>query len=400
MSSQRIHIQGGRVIDPANGIDAEMDIYIAKEKIVAVGSGPEGFQADQTIDASGQIVCPGLVDLGAHLREPGQEHKATIRSETRAAVAGGITTLCLPPDTSPVVETAADVELIRRRADDSDLARVLVIGALTVGLQGKELSEMMQLQRAGCVAMGNAHKPIRSSLVLRKALEYAGTFGITVFLQPEDPDLADEGCAHEGVVAARLGLPAIPEAAETVALARDLELIRQTGARAHLGRLSSARAVEMVAEARAAGLPISADVSAHQLHLTEMDIGDFDAQCHVRPPLRTQRDRDALRAGLANGILDAVCSDHQPHEPDAKMAPFPVTEPGISALETLLPLTLKMADEIGMPLIDALDLVTAAPAKILGIKAGTLSIGAPADICLFDPRAGGPSRRKPYIVVA
>ncbi|MEO5702449.1 MAG: dihydroorotase [Gammaproteobacteria bacterium] len=383
----RLSILHGHVIDPANNIDAKCDIHIDKGHIVALGAAPAGFRAEQKIDAQGRIVCPGLVDLSARLCEPGLEHKATVASETLAAASAGITTLCCPPDTDPVIDTPAVAELIHQRAAQSGKARVLTLGALTQGLAGTQLSEMMALKQAGCVGLSNALRPVGNSLVMRRAMEYAATHGITVFLHAEDAALRNLGCAHEGAVSTRLGLPGIPESAETVAIARDLLLIEQTGVRAHFSQLSCARAVQMIAQAQANGLPVTADVSAHQLFLTEMDISDFNSDCHVIPPLRTMRDRDGLRQGVSEGTLAAICSDHQPHEIDAKLAPFMSTAPGMSALETLLPLTLRLVDEKVLELSAALACVTYLPARILGINAGTLSAGAAADICIYDPQA-------------
>jgi dihydroorotase len=380
-----LSILNGRLIDPANHIDAQIDLHIADGKVHALGQPPAGFKPDSTIDASGQIVCPGLVDLSARLREPGQEHKATIRSETRAAARGGITTLCCPPDTDPVIDTPAVVELIRRRAKHSGHARVLPIGGLTKGLTGEQLSEMTALQRAGCAALSNGLNPLGSTLIERRALEYAATFGIVAFLRPEDDSLRNRGCAHEGIVASRLGLPGIPEAAETVAVARDLALAGQTGCRIHFRGLSCGTAVSMVRRAQHDGLKVSADVAAHQLHLTEADIEGFDSYCHVSPPLRTLEDREQLRSGVADGSIGAICSDHQPHEADAKKAPFPSTAAGISALETLLPLTLQLVEEGVLDLSEAISRLTCGPAEILGLPLGRLEIGASADICVFDP---------------
>ncbi|MGE0082174.1 MAG: dihydroorotase [Thiohalomonadaceae bacterium] len=379
-----ILIQGGRVIDPANGVDTQADVYISGGRVAAVGEAPADFRAERVVDARGRIVCPGLVDLHARLREPGLEHKGTVASETRAAARAGITTLCCPPDTDPVVDTPAAAQLIKRLARETGQARVLPLGALTQGLKGEQLAEMAALHDAGCIALGNARRPITNTLVMRRALEYAATLDLTVFLYPEDPWLAG-GCVHEGVVGARLGLSGIPECAEVIGLARDLRLVEQSGVRAHFCQLSTASAVELVAEARARGLPVSADVAAHQLYLTEMDVGSFNSLCHVRPPLRTQRDRDALRAGLASGAISAVCSDHQPHDADAKLAPFPATEPGASTLETLLPLMLRLADEGVLGLDAAIAKVTCEPARILGHDSGTLAVGAGADVCVFDP---------------
>ncbi len=381
----RLRLHGGRVIDPANQLDSPLDLWIADGCIAAVGRAPDGFQTDREIDVSGRIVCPGLVDLRAHLREPGEEHKATIASETAAAASGGITTLCCPPDTAPVIDTPAVATLIQQRARAAGLVRVLPIGALTQSLQGERISEMGALKAAGCVGVSNARHPIGNTLVMRRAMEYAATHDLTVFLHAEDPWLRNNGCVHEGQVSTRLGLPGIPEAAETVAVARDLALIRQTGVRAHFSQLSTAEAVRMVARAQFDGLPVSADVSAHHLHLTEIDLGYFDSQCHVHPPLRTERDRDALRTGLAKGTLLAVCSDHQPHDSDAKCGPFAETAPGISGLETLLPLSLRLVQDGILPLSELIARLSLQPARLLGVDAGTLSVGSPADVCVFDP---------------
>lgn len=381
----KITIKDGRLIDPINGVDQVQGLHLDAGRIVALGKAPAGFKAEREIAAHGRIVCPGLIDLSARLREPGFKHKATISSETAAAAAAGITTLCCPPDTLPVVDTPAVAELIHQRAAQAGKARVLVLGALTKGLAGVELSEMAALKEAGCVGVSNALHPVSNALVMRRAMEYAATHGITVFLHAEDAQLAAGGCAHEGVVSTRLGLPAIPESAETAAVARELILIEQTGARAHFCRLSSARAAQMVGRAQHDGLPVTADVGAHHLHLTDMDLGHFNSLCHVRPPLRNRRDLDALRRAVAQNTVSAVCSDHQPHEADAKLGPFSVTEPGISALETLLPLTLRLAEEGVLSLPDALARLTIGPARILGLESGTLAVGAPADICIFDP---------------
>ena len=380
-----IVIQHGRVVDPAQRLDAAMNVYIADGRVAGLGTAPAGFVPDRTIDAQGAIVCPGFVDLSAHLREPGQEYKATIASETRAAAAGGITTLCCPPSTTPVIDTPAVVELIQHRSQQAGFARVVTLGALTEGLRGTQLSNMAALKDAGCVAVSNAHLPVANTLIMRRAMEYASTFGLTVFLHPEDPALRGDGCMHEGPVSTRLGLPGVPEAAETVAVARDLALIEQTGARAHFCRLSSARAAHMVARAQCDGLPITADVAIHQLHLIEVDVGDFNNQCHVQPPLRTLRDRDGLRAAVAKGTISVITSDHQPHEADAKLRPFSETEPGISGVETLLALTLRLVDDGLLDMASALERLSWRPAQILGIDGGRMAVGDVADICVFNP---------------
>ncbi|MBK1649429.1 dihydroorotase [Rhabdochromatium marinum] len=380
-----LSILGARLIDPASGFDQISDLHLADGKLLAVGAPPADFHPEQRIEASGLLAIPGLVDLCARLRQPGLEQKATIRSETRAAAAAGITTLCCPPDTQPVVDTPAVAQLIRQTAEAAGFARVLPAGSLTQQLAGEQISEMAALQRAGCPVLSHADRPIASARVQRRALEYAATFGLTCFLHPANASLAEGGLVHEGRLSTRLGLPGIPEAAETVAVARDLALAEQTGARIHFRGLSSARATEMLAEARARGIQVTADVSAHQLFLTEEAIATFDANALVRPPLRTETDRQALRAAVAAGVISAICSDHQPHEADAKLAPFPQAAPGISTLETLLPLTLRLTDEGLLPLPAALACVTCHAADILGWPGGRLQLGAPADLCLLDP---------------
>jgi len=381
-----IHIQNGRLIDPANKIDAQHDLFIADGKIVGVGSAPAGFSAAKTIDASGLVVAPGLIDLAARLREPGFEYKATLESEMDAAMAGGITSLAIPPDTDPVLDEPGLVEMLCYRAKKLNRAHVYPVGALTIGLKGEQLSEMAELVEAGCVAFSQANTPILDTRVLSRAMLYAATFGFRIWLQPIDPYLARGGVAHDGEVASRLGLPGLPASAEIIALYTYLRLARQTGGRLHITRVSCAESLDLIEQARKDGVDVSCDVAAHHLHLCDMDIGYFNPHCHVIPPLRSQRDRIALSKALADGRINAICSDHTPVDDDAKQAPFSESEPGTTGLELLLPLTLKWAAEHKLPLIDALARVTSEAAKIAGIaKGGHLSVGARADICIFDP---------------
>ena len=381
----KIHIKNGRLIDPRNGIDAVRDVFIAAGKVVAVGDVPPGFGANRVIDATNRVVCPGLVDLAVRLREPGFEYLATLESEMKAAIAGGITSLACPPDTDPPLDEPGLVEMLKYRAKNLNQAHVYPIGALTTGLKGERLTEMAELRDAGCVAFSQAEAPFADNLVLLHALEYAATFDIPVWLRAQDPALARNGVAHDGEVATRLGLPAIPVAAEVIALSTILIIARETGARIHIARLSSAEGVAMVRDAKARGLPVTCDIGIHHAHLSEMDIGYFDPNCHLMPPLRSQRDREALRAGLADGTIDALCSDHTPIDEDVKQLPFSEAEAGATGVELLLPLTLKWAAESGVGLPTALDRITAKPAAILGIDGGHLAPGATADICIFDP---------------
>ena len=381
----KIEISRGRVIDPKHGVDRETSVYVAAGRVAAIGAAPAGWAAERVIDARGQVVCPGLIDLSARLREPGFEYKATLESEMDAAVAGGVTSLACPPDTDPPLDEPGLVEMLKHRARSLHKAHVYPIGALTVGLAGAELTEMGELAEAGCVAFSQAEMPVTDTGVLLRAMQYAATFGHRVWLRAEDAYLGKGGVAHDGEVSTRLGLPAIPAAAETIALASIFALVRHTGVRIHLCRLSTAEGVAMVRAAKREGLPVTCDVAVHHLHLCDVDIGWFDAQCRLIPPLRGTRDRDALRAGLADGTIDLVCSDHTPVDDDSKQVPFGEAEPGATGLELLLPLTLKWAHEDRIALPEAIARVTARPASVLGTDAGHLGVGAPADICIFDP---------------
>lgn len=379
-----IHIKNGRLIDPKNGIDARQDLFIAAGKVASVGSAPAGFVADKIIDAGGLVVSPGLIDLAVRLREPGYEYRATLESEMDAAVAGGITSLACPPDTDPPLDEPGLVEMLKHRAKTLNQAHVYPVGALTQGLKGAELTEMAELADAGCLAFSQADAPLSDTRVLMRAMQYAATFGFSVWLRPQDSFLARDGVAHDGEVATRLGLPAIPVCAETIALSTMLQLARQTGVRLHICRISSAEGVAMVRTAKQQGLPLTCDVSANHVHLSEMDIGFFDSNCHLVPPLRSQCDREALRSGLLDGTIDAICSNHSPVDDDAKQLPFAEAEAGATGVELILPLLLKWAEKSGLSLSDALAKVTTQPARILGLDAGHLSVGAAADLCIFD----------------
>jgi dihydroorotase len=380
-----IHIKNGRLIDPLNNIDAKQDVYIVDKRIAAIGVAPQNFVAEQVIDASGLIVMPGLVDVAARLREPGYEYKATLESEMDAAMAGGVTSLSCPPDTDPPLDEPGLVEMLKHRARSLNQARVFPVGALTYGLKGAELTEMIELTEAGCKAFSQADAILTDTRVLMRAMQYAATFGYRVWLRPQDAFLAKEGVAHDGEVSTRLGLPAIPVIAETIALATMLQLARETGVKLHVCRISSAEGVDMVRIAKQQGLAVTCDVSMNHVHLSEMDIGFFDANCNLMPPLRSLRDKDALRAGLLDGTIDAICSNHSPVDEDAKQLPFAEAEAGATGMELLLPLVLKWAEQEGVSLLDALKRITINPAQLLGVKMGHLSTGAHADVCVFDP---------------
>jgi dihydroorotase len=380
----KIHIKNGHLIDPENDIDKKLDVYIAAGKIVGIGKAPQDFNPNQTIDATNLTVIPGLVDLSARLREPGYEHKATLESEMLAAAAGGITSLACPPDTDPVLDEPGLVEMLKHRAKQLNQAHVYPLGALTHQLEGKEITEMSELFEAGCIGFSQADVAIKDTQVLWRAMQYASTFGFTVWLRPEEPYLAKDGVAHDGEVAARLGLKGIPVAAETLAISSILRIAKETGTRIHLCRLSSAEGVELVRVAKKAGQPVTCDVSANHLHLTDFDIGFFDANTHLKPPVRSQRDKTALSNGLLDGTIDAICSDHTPVDDDAKLYPFAEAEAGATGLELLLPLTIKWAIDNKISLSSAIKHITQAPAHILNVPAGDLSMNKSADICIFD----------------
>ncbi|HKX43011.1 MAG TPA: dihydroorotase [Burkholderiaceae bacterium] len=389
----KLLIKNGRIVDPASGRDERGDIAIAAGRIVTVGRVSEDFRANRTLDASGLIVAPGLVDLAARLREPGHEHEGMLESEMAAAVAGGVTSLVCPPDTDPVLDEPGLVEMLKFRARSLNLAHVYPLGALTRRLEGEILTEMAELTEAGCVGFSQAEVALKDTLVLHRALQYAATFGYTTWLRPNDAWLGN-GVAAKGPLATRMGLSGVPAIAETIALATIFELVRDTGARVHLCRLSSAAGIELVRRAKAEGLPVSCDVSIHNLHLTDLDIGYFDAAMRVTPPLRQQRDRDAIRAALADGTIDALVSDHTPVDADAKTLPFAEAEPGATGLELLLALALKWGHETKRPLVDTLAKITSAPVAVLGESLGSLAAsagriveGGVADLCLFDPEA-------------
>ena len=388
-------IKNGRVIDPASGRDELADVAIASGRIVTIGAVPQDFAGSsaRVIDAQGLVVMPGLVDLAARLREPGHEHEGMLESELNAAAAGGVTSLVCLPDTDPPLDEPGLVEMLKFRARNLSLCRLFPLGALTRGLQGEVLTEMAELTEAGCIGFSQAEVPIVDTLVLLRALQYAATVGTTVWLRPSDPWLG-KGVAASGPLATRMGLSGVPVAAETVALHTLFELVRSTGARVHVCRLSSAAGVAMVRAAKAEGLPITADVSINSLHLTDVDMGFFNADMRVSPPLRQGPDREALRQALADGTIDALVSDHTPVDDDAKHLPFGEAEPGASGLELLLSLALKWGEALGLPPVKSLARVTCDPVRVIGETLGSLSSsagrlvqGGVADLCVFDPQA-------------
>jgi dihydroorotase len=388
----KILIRGGRVIDPARNFDEICDVALAAGRVIGVGGTPEGFAPNRVLDASGCIVMPGLVDLAVRLREPGHEHEGMLESEMAAAVAGGVTSLVCPPDTDPVLDEPGLVDMLKFRAEKLHQARVFPLGALTRGLGGEVLTEMAELTESGCVGFSQAEVPLLNTQVLQRAMQYASTFGYSVWLRPQEYHLG-RGVAASGPLATRLGLSGVPVAAETIALHTIFELMRSTGARVHLCRISSAAGVQLVRAAREEELPVTCDVSINSLHLTDVDIGYFDSRMRLNPPLRQQRDRDALREGLADGTIDALVSDHTPVDEDAKTLPFAEAEPGATGVELLLGLALKWGQESGVGLPRALAVLTSEPARVLGSALGTLQAsigqlveGGIGDVCVFDLR--------------
>lgn len=393
----KLHIKNGHLIDPANHIDGLNDLYIEDGKVAAIGRAPAGFVAERVIDAAGLIVAPGLVDLSARLREPGYEYKATLESELAAALQGGVTSLVCPPDTDPVLDEPGLVEMLKYRAKTLNKAHVYPLGALTVGLKGQALTEMAELTEAGCIGFAQAEETIEDTTVLLRALQYAKTFGYTVWLRPQDAHIGRGGIAHSGPLASRLGLAGVPVMSETIALHTIFELIRATGARVHLCRISSAAGLELIRAAKREGLPVTCDVGAHHIHLTDADIGFFDPNARVTPPFRSGRDRDAIRLGLFDGTVDALCSDHTPVDDDEKLLPFGEASPGATGLELLLSLALKWADDYAAdqivgkdersPIARAIAKISCDAARVAGVPGGQLAVGSIADVCLFDPNA-------------
>ena len=385
----KILIKNGRLIDPASGLDQVGDLAIAGGRIVGIGD-VANFEAERQIDASGLIVAPGLVDLAARLREPGHEHEGMLETELNAAAAGGVTSLVCPPDTDPALDEPGLVEMLKFRARKLSLCRLFPLGALTKNLAGESLTEMAELTEAGCVGFSQAEAPVRDTLVLARALLYAATYDYTVWLRPQDAWLGN-GVAASGAVSTRLGLSGVPVMAETVALHTIFELMRSTGARVHLCRISSAAGVELIRAAKKEGLKVTADVSINSLPLSDVDIGYFNPAMRVTPPLRQGRDRDALRAALADGTIDALVSDHMPVGSDEKNVPFAEATPGATGLELLLSMALRWARDDKLPLARGLAVITSEPVRVLGNalgslgqSAGRLVNGGVADVCVFD----------------
>lgn len=378
-----IFIKGGRVVDPGRMVGVA-DVLIENGKIAALGENLSAPAGSRVISANGKLVMPGFVDVHVHFREPGFEYKETIQSGSAAAVAGGFTTVCCMPNTNPVNDNQAVTEFILERSRLAGLANVLPIGAITKGSEGKELSEIGDLRRSGCVAISDDGKPVMNSLVMRRAMEYALAFDLTVVDHCEDLHLAEGGCMNEGLISTELGLPGIPAAAEDVMVARNLSLSELTGARLHLAHISTAGSVRMVREAKSRGIHVTAEACPHHFTLTEELVRGYNTHAKMNPPLRTWSDVEAIKDGLRDGTIDVIATDHAPHATQEKQQDFTEAPFGIVGLETALPLTLGLVEEGVLSLEQAVQKLTSAPAKAFGLNKGTLAVGADADVVLVD----------------
>ncbi len=383
----RVAYLNARLLDPASGLDAPGALFADGKRIADLGPRlfadgvPEGIE---TVDCAGHCLVPGLVDMHVHLREPGHEQKETIASGSQSAAAGGVTSMACMPNTDPVIDDIALVEYIQRRARETSLVKVYAFGAITRGLEGKQITEMGLLAEAGAVGFSDDGLPVTDAMVMRRALSYASTFGLLVSQHAEDLSLSGCGCMAEGAVATRLGLPGIPDASEEVIVARDIRLVELTGGRYHVAHISTKGAVDAVRQAKARGLPVSCEAAPHHFTLNETAIGDYRTFAKMAPPLRDEENRLAVIEGLHDGTIDAIATDHAPHDQESKRVPFAHAANGVVGLETLLPLSLELHQRDGMALLDLLRLVTLAPADLLGLPQGRLAAGAPADLLLFD----------------
>ncbi len=388
MTAARVAYLNARLLDPASGLDTTGALLIEDGKIADFGA--ELFKdgapsVSEVIDCEGRCLAPGLVDMRVQLREPGEEHKETIETASRAAAAGGVTTMVALPNTTPVIDDVSVVEFMHRRANETGAVKVRCYGSVTRGTKGEQLTEMGLLAEAGAVAFTDGTRAVSDTMVMRRALSYARGFDLMVVQHPEDPKLANGGAMNEGEIASRLGLGGIPAAAEVIMVERDLRLAELTGGKYHAAHISTAGAVEAIRRAKAKGINVTCDTAPHYFALNETAVGDYRTFAKVSPPLRSEDDRKAIVAGLADGTIDAVASDHTPSDQDSKRLPFAQAEAGVVGLETLLTMTLEPFHNGDLGLLDALAKVTINPARLLGIDAGELRRGAAADIVLFDP---------------
>jgi dihydroorotase len=389
-----ILLRGGRVIDTSDPggavVDQQADVLVRDGRIAEIGRGLAVPAGARLIEVADRLVCAGLVDLHVHFREPGQEYKETIATGAAAAVAGGFTTVCCMPNTKPTNDCRSVTDLIVRRSAEAGLARVRPVGAITKGLDGHELAEIGEMKEAGIIAISDDGRPVMSAGIMRRALEYARTFDLPVVQHAEDLALAEGGVMNEGPVATRIGLRGQPPAAESVMVARDIELCEWTGARYHVAHVSTGRTVQLVREAKRRGLPVTCEVTPHHLTLTDEACAGYDTCTRVAPPLRAPIDRDALREGLADGTIDCIATDHAPHSDVEKDVEFDRAAPGMIGLETAVPLALALVRDGVIDLPRFVRLFTSAPARIFGLDregVGSLAIGAPADLCVIDTEA-------------
>jgi dihydroorotase len=381
-----------RLIDPASNYDGPGGLLVIDGEIAEVGPafGKSGLPEDVIrIDCGGHCLAPGLVDMRVQLREPGEEHKETIATASNAAAAGGITSMVMLPNTEPVIDHVAGVEFLARRARETKGTKIYCYGAVTRGLEGKDIVELGLLAENGALGFTDGTKAIASARVLRRALSYASTFDLLVIQHPEEPDLAAGGVMNGGALATRLGLAGIPRAAEIMMIERDLHLVAMTGARYHVGHVSTADAVAAIRNAKARGLKVTCDTAPPYFTLTESEVGEYRTFAKLSPPLRGESDRAAIAAAVADGTIDAIASDHAPHDQESKRVPFVHAEFGVVGLETLLPISLEMVHQGRLGLIDLFRRLSTAPADILRLPQGRLAKGAPADLLLFDPDAEG-----------
>jgi dihydroorotase len=381
-----IHIQNGHVFDPSQNLDGIMDIFIENDAIVSLGTAPQGFTAEETIDASGKTIFPGFVDLHCFLAEPGYTQKGSIVSETHAAARTGFTTICSTPNSKPVVDSSAVANLIQDKAQQAGYCRVLPLGALTAGLEGEQLSNMHGLKESGCVALSQMAFAFKDSRVIKQCFHYAAGFNITVMVTPLDHALAQSGCMHEGATSTKLGLAGVSESAETVALAHLLILAKETGVKLHISRVTSSAALKMIEAAREEGLNITADVALANLVFTDTNCLGYDSLMHVTPVLRSEVDRQALLAAVNAGKL-SICSNHMPHETAGKMAPFAASESGVSVLDTFTQVLLGLIEKGELEQSKAIAAVTSLPAQQLSLSVGTISVEGKADLVILDSQA-------------
>ncbi|MCC7105324.1 MAG: dihydroorotase [Chloroflexi bacterium] len=391
MTHARVRLIGGRVVDPYNGVDRLADVVVEDGRVLGVATGSGSADGEHALDVRGLIVAPGFIDLHTHLREPGQTDRETIATGTAAAAAGGFTTVCAMPNTDPTVDTGSDVLFVQEAARKTASVRVLPIGTVTRGQLGKELSELGEMAETGAVAFSDDGHPVWNTALMRHALEYSRILGRPIVDHCEDRDLAGRGAMHEGVVSARLGLPGQPAAAESVAVARNLELLRLTGGRLHLAHVSTARSVALLRQARDEGLLVTAEATPHHLTLTDELVGGaelgrpFETSTKVNPPLRTAEDTEAVALALADGVVDAIATDHAPHTIVAKACEYENAAFGISGLETALGLCLRLVESGKVALPTLIERLTAGPARAFGLPFAGLAPGAPADLVVFHP---------------